>query len=325
MTISQFLPTVKCSTCQIHIGMKSLPSHVCPCAEPHRFSQISHYDDNNELTSQINQKFTKKPDLRELIQQRFQARKSPVNPCCRCHHSNASILIAEKRYHTKCFSCFLCHAPLDRDIPSVFEGQIYCNRHYKLAATRLLQCGTCENSIGSLVRPTIALNQYFHPEHLRCFHCHKTVDPITTGLKERKGKIYCQTDYNALFLPKCQSCQRAIEKEAVISIDGKLKGNWHKYCFKCQMCDAAFPNNRFYVYDNAPYCKLDYHKLNHSICHTCSLPIEGGCAEISNNWRFHPACFTCHTCKSHIQNVYYISLGNIYCKQHYPPKLSNLS
>lgn len=85
------------------------------------------------------------------------------------------------------------------------------------------------------MRPTIALNQYFHPEHLRCFHCHKTVDPITTGLKERKGKIYCQTDYNALFLPKCQSCQRAIEKEAVISIDGKLKGNWHKYCFKCQV------------------------------------------------------------------------------------------
>lgn len=85
------------------------------------------------------------------------------------------------------------------------------------------------------MQPTIALNQFFHPEHLRCFHCHKTVDPITTGLKERKGRIYCQSDYNALFLPKCQSCQRAVEKEAVISIDGKLKGNWHKYCFKCQV------------------------------------------------------------------------------------------
>lgn len=60
------------------------------------------------------------------------------------------------------------------------------------------------------------------------------------------------------------------------------------------MCDADFPNNRFYVYGNAPYCKLDYHKLNHSICHTCSLPIEGDCAEISNNWRFHPSCFTCY-------------------------------
>lgn len=91
----------------------------------------------------------------------------------------------------------------------------------------------------------MALGQYFHPEHLRCYHCHKTVDPITTGLKERKGKIYCQTDYNTLFLPKCQSCQRAVEKEAVISIDGKLKGNWHKYCFKCQV--SCLRNLLFYI------------------------------------------------------------------------------
>jgi hypothetical protein len=90
-------------------------------------------------------------------------------------------------------------------------------------------------SIETFVRPTMALNQYFHPEHIRCYHCLKPVDPLTTGLQQRKGKIYCQTDYNRLFLPSCQACHRTVEREAVISKDGKLKGSWHKYCFKCQV------------------------------------------------------------------------------------------
>lgn len=56
-----------------------------------------------------------------------------------------------------------------------------------------------------------------------------------TGIKERKGKIYCQTDFNNLYLPKCQACHRAVEREAVLSLDGKLQGKWHKHCFKCQV------------------------------------------------------------------------------------------
>jgi hypothetical protein len=56
-----------------------------------------------------------------------------------------------------------------------------------------------------------------------------------TGLVERKGKFYCQTDFNNLYLPKCESCHRFIEKEAIISSNNKLKGCWHKECFHCQV------------------------------------------------------------------------------------------
>lgn len=56
-----------------------------------------------------------------------------------------------------------------------------------------------------------------------------------TGLVERKGKFYCQTDFNDLYLPKCTSCNRVIEKEAIRSSDDKIKGYWHKECFQCQV------------------------------------------------------------------------------------------
>lgn len=99
-----------------------------------------------------------------------------------------------------------------------------------------------EGPIESFVRPTIALDKYFHPEHIRCTICRKPVDPDMTGLVERKGKIYCKPDFNELFLPKCESCQKPIEKEAVISLDNKLQGKWHKLCFKCQV---KFPSSLF--------------------------------------------------------------------------------
>ncbi|KAI8091478.1 uncharacterized protein B0P05DRAFT_527739 [Gilbertella persicaria] len=139
-----------------------------------------------------------------------------------------------------------------------------------------------------------------------------------TGIKERKGNIYCQTDYNQLFLPKCQSCHKPIEKEAVVSSDGKLKGKWHKYCFKCQLCQSSFVNNQFYIYNQQPYCKLDYHKLNNTLCHSCSLPVEGECAVTSEGWRFHPSCFTCHACKTNIHHVYYVYNNHVYCQDHIP-------
>lgn len=85
------------------------------------------------------------------------------------------------------------------------------------------------------MRPTLALGQYYHPEHIRCFHCNKPINPEMTGIVERKGKLFCRPDFNKLYLPKCRGCGRAVEKEAVSSADGKLKGKWHKHCFRCHV------------------------------------------------------------------------------------------
>ena len=39
-----------------------------------------------------------------------------------------------------------------------------------------------------------------------------------------------------MFLSKCRRCNLSIEKQAVSSSDGQLKGKYHKECFNCDTC-----------------------------------------------------------------------------------------
>ncbi|KAI9477960.1 MAG: hypothetical protein EXX96DRAFT_232722 [Benjaminiella poitrasii] len=277
---------VKCCKCQSFVTNHQPSSHVCSLVD-----SVSQYNEITKSTTDY-----RRLDLQDILALRKKSRCHSYSRCCRCFHGNATISIAKKLYHTQCLSCFYCRLSLMDNEIKVFEGQVFCAQHYIMVKNRPI-CATCKKPIESTTRPTIAFNHhYFHPEHLRCHYCHKPVDPITTGLQERKGKVYCQTDYNRLFLPICVSCHRAVQKEAVVSTDGKLKGSWHTYCFKCQMCglpllSADKKQCQFYVYKNAPYCRLDYHKLNKSLCQVCFLPVEGHCAQAANGQRFHPDCF----------------------------------
>jgi hypothetical protein len=63
-----------------------------------------------------------------------------------------------------------------------------------------------------------------------------------------------------------------------------------------QTCHNAFPDNTFYVYDGAPYCKRHYHRLNNSLCRSCDEPIEGPCVQTIEGWRYHPVCLSCSVC-----------------------------
>ena len=63
-----------------------------------------------------------------------------------------------------------------------------------------------------------------------------------------------------------------------------------------QTCHNAFPDNTFYVYDGAPYCKRHYHRLNNSLCRSCDEPIEGPCVQTIEGWRYHPICLSCSVC-----------------------------
>jgi len=174
-----------------------------------------------------------------------------------------------------------------------------------------------------LSNPLRALNKLWHPHHLLCARCNKPIDP-DVGHVEKNDKVYCPHDFTDLFLPKCRACNRPVEK-AVSSSDGKLEGKWHASCFCCQVnyriitivfryrvhfrvlithpliiqtCRKPFPNKSFYVFNNAPYCKRHYHKLNNSLCKNCDDPIEGPCAQTVEGWRYHPSCFTCFVSSS---------------------------
>ena len=79
-----------------------------------------------------------------------------------------------------------------------------------------------------------ALGQYYHPGHVKCYHCYQPIDE-RTGYKEHQGRLYCKNDFKALFLPSCRACGKPVERQAVSATDGKLQGKWHLDCFGCHV------------------------------------------------------------------------------------------
>ncbi|KAL0088926.1 hypothetical protein J3Q64DRAFT_1832644 [Phycomyces blakesleeanus] len=227
-------------------------------------------------------------------------------------------------------SCSACHEEFDyRDdvttvgnkasrasnVDSVGLLLILIKIHLNMKATFTVNAIIIDRPIQPGTKSIKALGKYYHPGHLKCYHCYEPVDE-KTGCKEHQGRVYCRADFKTLFLPKCRGCNKPVEKEAVSALDGKLQGKWHLDCFGCHTCHRPFPDNTFYVFENAPYCKRHYHQLNNSLCRTCDDPIEGPCAQTIENWRFHPPCFRCHVCRCPITDVYYMLERHIYCEEH---------
>lgn len=77
---------------------------------------------------------------------------------------------------------------------------------------------------------------------------------------ERDGVVLCEQDWKKLYLPSCRKCNLPIEKSAVSSSDGQLKGKWHRACFTCTKCDRPFEGDDFYVLGGKPWCQYHYHE-----------------------------------------------------------------
>ncbi|KAI9304223.1 hypothetical protein BJ944DRAFT_267175 [Cunninghamella echinulata] len=256
--------------------------------------------------------------MNEAIDQCTPVRNSPppVDGCAVCHKSfhrnDDSLMYEKKRYHERCFTCIVCRVPLDLMRAHEHQDKLYCQRDFTLVKKKV-HCATCEGPIDNDVAPIKVLGKYYHPGHVRCYQCQ---EPLTekSSYREHQGRVYCRKDYRKMTLPKCRGCGKPVEREAISS--NELKGKWHVNCFGCQTCHESFPDNTFYVYDDAPYCKRHYHQLNNSLCRTCDDPIEGPCAQTNEGWRFHPPCFTCNRCGIPITDIYYMYDRKIYCEPH---------
>ena len=77
---------------------------------------------------------------------------------------------------------------------------------------------------------------------------------------ERDGVVLCERDWKKLYLPSCRRCNLPIEKSAVSSSDGQLKGKWHRACFTCTKCDQPLEGDSFYVHGGRPWCQYHYHE-----------------------------------------------------------------
>ncbi|KAI0032269.1 hypothetical protein K488DRAFT_86006 [Vararia minispora EC-137] len=129
----------------------------------------------------------------------------------------------------------------------------------------------------------------------QCVRCGEVIEDGRWVKVESGNGVLCEKCWKGMYLPKCRRCGRAIEKQAVSSSDGQLKGKYHRECFNCTTCQKPFPDKEFYVFDGSPYCAYHYHEANGSLCSApaCGMPIEGPCAVSHSGARYHPEHLTC--------------------------------
>lgn len=158
-----------------------------------------------------------------------------------------------------------------------------------------------------------ALGKYWHPDHLRCFQCHCPLKGLP--FYESHGRVYCAKDFGQLkakYAP-CQACNLPVHQKARIQTsDGSL---FHLTCFRCSAigCTASTQSDRFYLFENRPYCLLHFHSARGTLCKRCQTPIETVCAQISPDEQYHAACWTCTACSRPLTSRFYRYNQAPYC------------
>ncbi|PCH37863.1 hypothetical protein WOLCODRAFT_114341 [Wolfiporia cocos MD-104 SS10] len=151
-----------------------------------------------------------------------------------------------------------------------------------------------------------------------CARCEKAIDD-RRWIAMDGGSVLCDKCWKNMYLPKCRRCNLPIEKQAVSSSDGQLKGKYHRDCFNCDKCHKPFPDKSFYVLDGKPFCAYHYHEANKSLCTaaTCGQPIEGPCAVSHTGHRYHPDHLLCEYTRCTERLVDYWEMdGRMLCEWH---------
>ncbi|PFH51747.1 hypothetical protein AMATHDRAFT_141899 [Amanita thiersii Skay4041] len=125
-----------------------------------------------------------------------------------------------------------------------------------------------------------------------CVKCNKMIED-GRWVQCDGGSVLCDSCWKSMYLPKCRRCNKPIERQAVSSSDGQLKGKYHRECFNCHKCHKPFPDKSFYVFEGKPLCAYHYHEANQSLCARCGQPIEGPCAVSHGGEKYHPEHFIC--------------------------------
>jgi len=154
-----------------------------------------------------------------------------------------------------------------------------------------------------------------------CVRCEKKIDD-GKWVAVDGGGVLCEKCWKNMYLPKCRRCNLPIEKQAVSSSDGQLKGKYHRECFNCFTCQKPFPDKTFYVHEGKPLCAYHYHEANDSLCAAarCGQPIEGPCAVSHAGDRYHPEHMLCEFpgsggCKERLDEYWEVD-GRMLCDKH---------
>ncbi|XP_069484954.1 leupaxin [Ambystoma mexicanum] len=217
----------------------------------------------------------------------------PKGSCASCSKPIVGKMITalDQTWHPEHFTCTHCHQEIGTLPFCERNGLPYCQMdHEELFSPR---CAYCKAPIINKV--LTALDQTWHPEHFFCTHCGEAFEGH--GYHEKSGKPYCRKDFLTLFAPKCGGCSQPVIDKYLTA----MNSIWHEECFVCGDCFCTFSNGCFYELNGRPFCELDFHRQQGTICKGCQLPIKGRCVNAMGA-RFHPEHFVCTFCQKQLSH-----------------------
>lgn len=122
-------------------------------------------------------------------------------------------------------------------------------------------------------------------------------------------------------LLQCTICNNFINDMYFLIVGNKMP--IHMNCLKCSVClnKLGELESKCYFNNGKFYCSHHWQQAFKDFCFACKLKINSNDYVIRalNDQLFHLNCFTCLTCKKHIEpgSKYGIFNEQVYCSQHY--------
>ncbi|XP_054640342.1 filamin-binding LIM protein 1 [Dunckerocampus dactyliophorus] len=136
----------------------------------------------------------------------------------------------------------------------------------------------------------------------------KTAPSIGTTPKEQSNGIE-KDNPSEKSRGVCAFCRKPILfSEGAVTALQKL---YHQDCFRCRSCYSPLAGKHFYHEAEIPKCEK-CHEASLEICWSCGYRIKAKLVRALNR-AYHPACFTCVTCKRPLESFIQADTGEVYC------------